>query len=477
MRKRIHATPCRALLVAMMAIAPVAVCAQAPAATDASTGLSRLAEVLKLPSTIPVVLDKGDMLPHAVPGASALDLRDAAVKAREASLEAEAARHRLDSFRYTRNAALGALLPRMELREGVGRGRLSSVDPILFSRREEQSLTLRQALFNEAARQEWVRQSTLTRSAAFQLDSAINDNLLDTGAAFLATTQAAVNVQLSVEYSAMLDDLFRYVNERAKAGGASVAERDRVLSRVTNARTQIADGRAVLAVSLRTLERLVDRPVTAVSLADPGLGALFPSERDRARQLASSANPDLAAANVEREAADVERRGYRARALPVIEVEASTNRNRNVGGLENFTKDSRVIFTATWSLLNGGADYAQMRAATSRRDELDARARDTERRLHQEVDNALTNLASSKRRFSTVSEEVAINLKVVEAFRAQLVEGNRPLLDVLDAYQRYHQSRLDLAQIAVAEGQAMLRVAHFTGQLQGLLASNPAPAN
>jgi adhesin transport system outer membrane protein len=128
-------------------------------------------------------------------------------------------------------------------------------------------------------------------------------------------------------------------------------------------------------------------------------------------------------------------------------------------------------------LLNGGADYAQMRAATSRRDELDARARDTERRLHQEVDNALTNLASSKRRFSTVSEEVAINLKVVEAFRAQLVEGNRPLLDVLDAYQRYHQSRLDLAQIAVAEGQAMLRVAHFTGQLQGLLASNPAPAN
>jgi outer membrane protein TolC len=58
---------------------------------------------------------------------------------------------------------------------------------------------------------------------------------------------------------------------------------------------------------------------------------------------------------------------------------------------------------------------------------------------------------------------------VVTAFRAQMVGSNRPLLDVLDAYQRQHQSRLDLTQALISEAQNQLRVAHLTGSLEQLL--------
>ena len=54
---------------------------------------------------------------------------------------------------------------------------------------------------------------------------------------------------------------------------------------------------------------------------------------------------------------------------------------------------------------------------------------------------------------------------MVDAFQAQLVGGNRPLLDVLDAYQRHYQSQVDLTQVMVSTAQNEWRLAHITGSL------------
>ena len=68
-------------------------------------------------------------------------------------------------------------------------------------------------------------------------------------------------------------------------------------------------------------------------------------------------------------------------------------------------------------------------------------------------------------RYSALRDELVANRSVVDAFQAQLVGGNRPLLDVLDAYQRLHQSRLDLAQLVLGEVGNHAKVAHITGRL------------
>jgi adhesin transport system outer membrane protein len=67
---------------------------------------------------------------------------------------------------------------------------------------------------------------------------------------------------------------------------------------------------------------------------------------------------------------------------------------------------------------------------------------------------------------------MASNVTVVDAFRAQLVGGTRQMLDVLDAYQRLHQSRLDLAQLAISEVQNHIKVAHLIGLLPSMLAAD-----
>jgi adhesin transport system outer membrane protein len=108
-------------------------------------------------------------------------------------------------------------------------------------------------------------------------------------------------------------------------------------------------------------------------------------------------------------------------------------------------------------------------AAAARRDELAAKATNVERKLVQELEVAYANLDASAVRFAAVRDELDANTKVVTAFRKQLLGANRQLLDVLDAYQRLYQSRLDMTQALISEAQSQLRVAHLTGTLNQLV--------
>jgi outer membrane protein TolC len=77
------------------------------------------------------------------------------------------------------------------------------------------------------------------------------------------------------------------------------------------------------------------------------------------------------------------------------------------------------------------------------------------------------NLDAVRERYQSMVEEIASNRSVVAAFKDQLTASNRSLLDVLDSYQRYYQSRLDVTQLLVGETQNQLRVAHLAGTLLG----------
>jgi adhesin transport system outer membrane protein len=198
--------------------------------------------------------------------------------------------------------------------------------------------------------------------------------------------------------------------------------------------------------------------------------------RADALDLARVSNPELRAAWAEVNAADAERKVYRARFLPRLELELMHTRNVNVGGNESYTRDNRAMVVLTIPLLSGGSDVAQMNASGSRRDELNAKARDVERKLALEIETAYANLEATSERFDSVREELEANRKVADAFKAQLTNASRQLLDVLDAYQRLYQSRLDLSQVLIGEARNQLRLAYLTGSLvDGSAADSPKP--
>ena len=400
----------------------------------------------------------------AAPTATA-DLKSIARQGLAHSLEVEAARQRLETFGHTRDAARGALLPRADVRLAVGKGALVSTEPHLHLQRQEYTATMRQALVDEPARRELKRQGVLTDSAELQLGGAASNALLESAGAWLSVLQSRVSVQLGIEYTALLDELSRYITERAAAGGASPADRERVRGRVANVRASMADANAALKVATRNLNRLTGTVPASISLSFPASEFTVPAERESARDLALLQNFELLAARAEVVAAEVEGDIARSRFLPRVELELTHSRTTNSGGQENFSRDTRGMVVLSVPLVNGGADLAQVRASTTRRNELQAKASNVERKLSLELETAYANLEASAQRYAAVRDELEANAKVVAAFKAQMLGSNRSLLEVLDAFQRLHQSRLDLTQSLVSEAQSQLRVAHLTGSL------------
>ncbi|KQY81709.1 TolC family protein [Pelomonas sp. Root1444] len=437
---------------------PPAVAASAPAAEAARPRVASLQQLLGMP---PVLALSGN--------GPALSLGDALQLAWQNSPEVAAARFRSESFDYTRKAARGALLPRLEARFAVGRGHFETPDRKDNLGRADHSAVLSQALVDETARHEWTRQELLAASAEVQLAGVESQTLLDTGTAWFAVLQQRVGVELGHTYEASLNELLRYISDRVAAGGASPAERERITARVANVRSGLADSRAALAAALRNFQRLSSVAPFGLALDAP-LDLYLPADADAAMTEAEAGNAEMQSSRLEQQAAEAERRSNRSAFLPRLAVELTHSQNRNAAGTEAQQRDSKAMLVLTVPLANGGADYARMRATEARRNELEARGEGVRRRVLQDLETSYANLRAATERYASVRDELEANRKVVDAFRAQLTGGNRQLLDVLDAYQRLHQSRLDVVQVVVSAAQNEWRIAHLTGALRQVVA-------
>lgn len=186
--------------------------------------------------------------------------------------------------------------------------------------------------------------------------------------------QSRVSVQVGMEYTALLDELSRYITERAAAGGASPADRDRVRGRVANVRASMADANAALKVATRKLNRLTGAVPASIPLSFPASEFTVPAERESAREVAWLQNFELLAARAEVVAAEVESDVARSRFLPRVELELTHSRTTNSGGQENLSRDTRQenlsrdnrgMLVLSLPLVNGGAGLAQVRASRS----------------------------------------------------------------------------------------------------------------
>jgi adhesin transport system outer membrane protein len=421
--------------------------------------LGELSSLLEVPQTLPVA---GVAQPAS--GVNALSLEQAMDLAVLRSLDVRANAARSESFAQTTLAARGVLLPRLDARAAQGEGQLESASPQVKLPRKEGSITLHQTLFDAPGYIEYRRQGMLASSVDLQWEAAVSNVSLEAASAYLQALQLSLSLELSREYESLLGELLTYISDRAAAGGTSTAERDRVKARVANVRSQLADTRANLRASLRNLQSLIGQVPQGLGLSVPS-GLAIPAAAGEAQAEARSNNRDLVAARTEVQAADWEAQGLRAKVLPRVDVELSHNRATNSAGSVSYLRDTKAMLVVNWSLLNGGSDLAQQRAALARQSEKQLRAEDTERKLNQELDAAYAALDAVGERFAALREELAANRTVVTAFKAQLVGGNRPLLDVLDAYQRLHQTKLDVVQVAIGETQNHIKVAHLTGRL------------
>ncbi|OYU82690.1 MAG: hypothetical protein CFE45_27060, partial [Burkholderiales bacterium PBB5] len=390
-----------------------------------SLRINELPELLSVAPELPLAEGTGPV------GTRALSLEQAITLGVQNSLDVKAAGARLEAFEQTAVAANGALLPHLDARAAMGQGRLESVSPTEQRLRKDGTVTLRQTLFDLPATREVQRQSVLSNSARLQLQAAVSSASLQVSAGYLQALQARLVLELGADQERLLGELLTYVSQRAEAGGTSIAERDRVKARVANARSQQADARANLRAALRNLATLLGEAPARLVLGVP-LALAVPLTAADALGEARLANRELVASRTEAEAAGLEAKGQRARFLPKLEVELSHARAINAAGTDSYSRDTKAMLVINWSLLNGGTDLAQGRAAAARMREKQWQADDLERKLEQDLEATYASLDSVAERYTALREELVANRSVVEAFKAQLVGGNRPLLDMLD---------------------------------------------
>jgi adhesin transport system outer membrane protein len=441
---------------------------QAPAQaepTDASSALRRprllnIAALLGTPSEIPLEGSELD-----VPDEGVLTLRSAINIGLPLNLEVSAAEFRAESAVQTARSAQGALRLKFDLRSTLGKGRLMSAEPVNSLKRGEVSATIRQPIWDRSASMEINRQFSFRDSSDIQVLGARSSATLEIGNTYLQVLQTRLIISLSEEYEKLLQELLQYINERVSGGAASGADRDRVRARVANARSAISDTKANHRVAMQGLERLLDgKKFSSVGLV-LDVDVAIPADMPDARSEAVARNHELRSARAELSAASFEIASYQGRFQPRIELELAYNKSRNMAGSPAQIEDLKAMVNITWSIYNGGSDIAQVRAGAARLSEQQALATNAERKIIQQLRSAYASLESVDERFKSVQEELESNRRVVDAFRVQLNSGNRNLLDVLDAYQRYHQSRLDLLQLSITEMQNQLRVSHLIASL------------
>lgn len=432
-----------------------------PVSNHAPVRKSRIAELPEL-LNIPSTLYLKDKTPDS--DSVTLTLQKAIVLGVDNSFTIKAAAEHRESFHQTTRAALGALLPRFDIRASQGAGRVSTAEPSEVRNRKENSLTLHQTLFDLSSFTEYRRQEQLTEVARVQMQGAISNTTLDVSSAYLKALETRLIIAVNDEYNQALNDLLVYMNNRTESGGASVAERDRVKARVANAQSQLADNRANLRTAIRNLSILIGEDPLALNFDTPILFEI-PDSLEMASNEAKIGNRELLAANKEIKAVELEKKIQILKVLPTLGVDVTHSQSVNAAGFNNSFDDNKVMVTMNWSVFNGGTDLAQSRAAGFRASEKAFIAQDMQRKIDQELMASYAVLDSVTERYALLTEELKANRAVVEAFKAQLTGGNRPLLDVLDAYERLQQNKIEVAQLVVTEAQSHLKVAHLSGRL------------
>ncbi|MDX8386782.1 MAG: TolC family protein [Gallionella sp.] len=415
-----------------------------------------------------------------------LTLFDAMALSLEYSYEVAAASAHRDTIGYQATAALGPLLPQVDLRynRGTESSSPSSVTKApTFDRlaedthkRTDSQIFIRQTLFDLPSYFERQRQNFLLQAAEHNLSNSQERVAYETLISYLRLIQLRLNVVMVEAYEAELKKLLNYMNVRMQGGGASKADMQRVKGRVLHSTAAVIEARGAYESGLIEFKRMTGVVPSSLVIPDKLLPVL-PATFGAAMSAAIANNDELQAALRDVESVSQEHNAMRGKYSPRLDLEISSLQTFNAGGiagsdpqpgstLYKTQKDKRVMLVFNWNLFSGGADRMQDKALNSKRLEFEYRAKDVQRRLEESIRVNFNALRALNGRIDGVRLEMEANDGVLAAFKEQLFSANRSLLDVLDAYQRQYNSRTELTRLMLAESTAGLQMLRNMGKLQ-----------
>ncbi|WP_246806637.1 TolC family outer membrane protein [Neopusillimonas maritima] len=348
----------------------------------------------------------------------------------------------------TQNFTRGDLLPSVDLQAQFGREQRANIpgSPSQNWTRYGYTLQLTQLLYDGQATANSIRQQGFEKLSAYYELLATTDSLATEAVnAYLDVQRFREMVQYAEENYAIHEKTMTLIRERQESGVGRGVDYEQAAGRLALAQSNLMQENNNLNDVVQRYRRIVGQYPPDVLSPPPDVSDKIPKEP---RNFRSSlvANPSILSKQALVIAAKASREAAKGQFAPVVELRASTGRDRpQEDPTAHDIQTSNVQVVMSYNLYRGGSDSARVRQTAAQwyaaRDVRDY----TCRNLQQELSTAWNNIQRLRQQRPYLAGHEAAMEKVRVAAEQQFEIGQRSLLDLLDTSNELFDSRRALA--------------------------------
>ena len=373
--------------------------------------------------------------------------------------------------------ARAALLPQINGQAALSRTRTeanaSANSGTVESRRRSYTLDGSQTLFNWSQFSTLRAQRALGQAADFTLDSANDDLIVRTSAAYFNVLVAIESLNAAKTNEEAAKKQFDFADKRLEVGLVPITDVHEARAQYDQARANTIVTQNTLADAYQALTELTGQPVTNLRGLPEDFRPEVPANRGNIDQLVQEAvtqNPALKAQELRVNAAQASVESARGGHYPTLSLGGSWGKTAtwgdSVGGsLSPDARTNSIGLTLNVPIFAGGATQSGVRQALAQRDIAQDGYEQQKRALDRNTRNAYQTLVQG------ISEVEARRLAVVSAQSAYdasqvgLEVGTRTVLDVIQNQRILFSAQLDYAQARYTFLQNRLLLSQSLGSL------------
>ncbi|GAB3063180.1 TolC family outer membrane protein [Stenotrophomonas tumulicola] len=341
-------------------------------------------------------------------------------------------------------------------------------------RRRSYTLDGSQTLFNWSQFSTLRAQRELSKAADFTLDSANDDLIVRTSAAYFNVLVAIESLNAAKTNEEAAKKQFDFADKRLEVGLAPITDVHEARAQFDQARANTIVSQNTLADAYQALTELTGQPVTNLRGLPEDFRPEVPANRGNVDQLVQDAvaqNPALKAQELAVSASEASVQSARGGHLPTLSLGGSWGKTATWGdstGAGSLSPDARtnsIGLTLNVPIFAGGATQSAVRQALANRDIAQDGYEQQKRALDRNTRNAYQTLVAG------ISEVEARRLAVVSAQSAYdasqvgLEVGTRTVLDVIQNQRILFSAQLDYANARYTFLQNRLLLSQAVGSL------------
>lgn len=357
--------------------------------------------------------------------------------------------------------AKSGFMPRIDTQFGVGRSSTSLGYPVATYDQNNvlnlatSSVSITQPIFSGLSTYNLLRQRKEEFKAANYTENVSKEDLA------LQAVYAYINVLLTRHLHNLFmhninvhKEILNKVDIKYKGGGGTKADVDLATGRLAQKMARLREVEGSEANSVADFLEVVGMVPQNIFL--PKEAPALPSTLSVTLDMALKNNPARCAAEANFNAADRAVAVSKSVLLPEINLQFSKTDNKNDGGTNLHTRDTRGVLVARYNIFNGGGDINNIDRVKYYRQAALYNLRDTKNKIIEKTTKMWHKLRADRLSLEENYKHLHAVEKTLAAYKEQFYLGRNTLLNVLDM-----EDEVFNAKVRVANGQYILIIDRY----------------